>query len=67
MDYAEVARNFINDFKENNGQVHLNFELKKFELNKDDNYPIKLTSSNGESIKSKFVITAAGKYKLNYF
>lgn len=63
VDYAEVTRNFVKDFEENgNGQVHLNFKLDKFELNKGDEYPVTLTSAQGESVQSKFVITAAGLY-----
>lgn len=60
VNYAEVTRNFVQDFKQQGGDVYLNFELEKFELNKEENYPIKLTSKDGESFKSKFVITAAG-------
>ena len=62
VDYAEVTRNFVSDFEENgNGEVHLNFKLDKFELGNGD-YPVKLTSEQGETVRSKFVITAAGLY-----
>lgn len=62
VDYAQVTRSFVKDFEENNGKVHLNFKLDKIELNKDDEFPISLKSEQGEKIKSKFVITAAGLY-----
>lgn len=62
VDYAKVTRSFANDFERQGGKVHLNFKLNKFDLNKDDRYPIKLTSEQGEDIKSKFVITASGLY-----
>lgn len=62
VDYAQVTRSFQKDFEQEGGKVHLNFKLNKFELNKDDEYPIKLSSEQGENVRSKFVITACGLY-----
>lgn len=62
VDYNLVAKSFADDFQKEGGKVHLNFKLTKFELNETDDYPVSLISDNGEQIKSKFVITAAGLF-----
>ena len=62
VDYAEVTRSFVKDFEDNgNGRTYLNFKLAKFELGQGD-YPVTLTSEQGECVRSRFVITAGGLY-----
>lgn len=68
VDWGLVNRTYGSDFEKQGGRIFTQFEVTKFELNNEDNdhvkqnYPIVITSKNGQQVRSKYVITAAGLY-----
>ncbi|KAH7637359.1 l-2-hydroxyglutarate dehydrogenase [Dermatophagoides farinae] len=68
VDWGQVNRSYGKDFKDNGGTIFTKFQVTKFELKtkssdvESGDYPIMITSKNGQQIHSKYVITAAGLY-----
>ncbi|XP_027205029.1 L-2-hydroxyglutarate dehydrogenase [Dermatophagoides pteronyssinus] len=69
VDWGQVNRSYGKDFEQKGGKIFNQFQVIKFELktkssdnDSDNNYPIIISSKNGQQIRSKYVITAAGLY-----
>lgn len=60
IDYTLVTKQYGIDFKEQGGEIHLNFEVNGFENSKDNNYPVLIKSKDGQQVKSKYVLTCGG-------
>ncbi|XP_030745080.1 LOW QUALITY PROTEIN: L-2-hydroxyglutarate dehydrogenase, mitochondrial-like, partial [Sitophilus oryzae] len=60
IDYTLVTKQYGIDFKEQGGEIHLNFEVNGFENSKDNNYPVLIKSTDGQQVKSKYVLTCGG-------
>jgi 2-hydroxyglutarate dehydrogenase len=59
VDFGEVTRSYANTFKKLGGEIHLNFQVNKFDLNNGD-YPVQISSENGKKIYAKHVLTCGG-------
>ncbi|XP_050299654.1 L-2-hydroxyglutarate dehydrogenase, mitochondrial [Anthonomus grandis grandis] len=60
IDYSLVTSNFGKDFKQEGGQIHLNFEVSSFKTSEDKLYPVIIQSKDGRCVKSKYVLTCGG-------
>ncbi|GBP67331.1 L-2-hydroxyglutarate dehydrogenase, mitochondrial [Eumeta japonica] len=61
VNWAEVTKSYIKDFKERGGQPYLNFEVKKFYESEDSaDYPVTITNSLDKIVQAKYVLTCCG-------
>ncbi|KAL9699250.1 hypothetical protein quinque_002691 [Culex quinquefasciatus] len=60
VDWGLVTQYYGKDFKQAGGDVHLNFEVSKFEESKDPDYPIMVKSKQNETVQSKYILTCGG-------
>lgn len=60
VDYVLVTKQYGADFQEKSGDIHLNFEVARFENSNDENYPVMIKSKDGKCVKSKYVLTCGG-------
>lgn len=60
VDWELVTQYYAKDFKQAGGDIHLNFEVSKFEETKDPNYPIAVRSNKNNTVQSKYILTCGG-------
>ncbi|KAL9699247.1 hypothetical protein quinque_002688 [Culex quinquefasciatus] len=60
VDWGLVTQYYGKDFKQAGGDVHLNFEVSKFDESKDPDYPIMVKSKQNETVQSKYILTCGG-------
>lgn len=60
VDWAEVNRAYGEDFRQAGGTVLTRFEVTRFRVENDHQYPISITGKDGQQVRARFVITAAG-------
>ncbi|XP_048526368.1 L-2-hydroxyglutarate dehydrogenase, mitochondrial [Dendroctonus ponderosae] len=60
IDYGLVTKQYGVDFKEKGGEIYLNFEVNGFGQSSDKNYPVLIRAKDGQSVKSKYVLTCGG-------
>ncbi|CAG9864613.1 unnamed protein product [Phyllotreta striolata] len=64
VDWKLVTNHYAEDFKQDGGEIYLNFEVNDFRVEEEspDNvdYPIEVRSAGGVAFRSKFVLTCGG-------
>lgn len=62
VDYKLVTQSYSKDFQNCGGNIHLNFEVNKFESADSADYPVIVKAKNGQFVKTKYVFTCGGLY-----
>ncbi|KAF5296931.1 hypothetical protein FQR65_LT10081 [Abscondita terminalis] len=62
VDFVVVCEHYAEDFKNTGGEIHLNFKVTGFQEADDPDYPVLISSANGQTIQAKFVLTCGGLY-----
>lgn len=60
VDWELVTQYYAKDFKQAGGDIHLNFEVSKFEETKDPDHPIVVKGKNNDVVESKYILTCGG-------
>lgn len=61
VDYAAIARSYVEDIVARGGTTYLNFEVNKFE-DADSEYPVILSNGKDKTVAAKYVLTCCGLY-----
>lgn len=60
IDYSLLTEYYCKDFKDQGGQVFLNFEVNSFLEATNPDYPVIVTAKDGRKVQTKYVLTCAG-------
>ncbi|XP_058462612.1 L-2-hydroxyglutarate dehydrogenase, mitochondrial [Malaya genurostris] len=60
VDWGLVTQYYAKDFKNAGGDIHLNFEVSKFEESSDPEYPTLLRSKTNDTVQSRYILTCGG-------
>ena len=59
VDYTDVAKSYINDIKENDGEIHTNWKVNRIERTEKK---IIVEADNGKKIESEILVICTGLY-----
>lgn len=61
VDWALVTQYYAKDFQAAEGEIFLNYEVKKFNETTDDaEFPVTLVDKNNKQIRSRYILTCGG-------
>ena len=61
VDWALVTQYYAKDFQAAQGEIFLNYEVKKFNQTVDDaEFPVTLVDKNNKQIRSRYILTCGG-------
>nr|XP_022914585.1 L-2-hydroxyglutarate dehydrogenase, mitochondrial [Onthophagus taurus] len=60
IDYSLVTEEYAKDFKTQNGEIYLNFEVNSFSSSDNPDYPVRISSKDNNTVLAKHVLTCGG-------
>ncbi|XP_013187289.1 L-2-hydroxyglutarate dehydrogenase, mitochondrial [Amyelois transitella] len=60
VNWGEVTRSYVEDFKDKGGKAYLNYEVNKFAEAESADYPVMIINSKGDTVHAKYVLTCCG-------